>query len=245
VSVHGSDTDEQRERVYSRRGLLGGGAKFAGAGVLAVALAGTPLVASARGRRPSPGGGGRKGDDLDVLNYALTLEHLEANFYIQGVDAFSETSWNSLIASMGFGMAVSGSAWEYLTDVRDHEVTHVNALISVIESLNGDPVPPCEYDFSAALASEEAFLATAMVLENTGVMAYDGAIARIGDGGLITAAATIATVEARHASYFNLLNGANPFPAAFDTATAPADIIAAVLATGLVVSCPVAPPIPD
>ena len=49
-------------------------------------------------------------------------------------------------------------------------------------------------------------------LENTGVSAYDGAIAYIKAAKLQTAGATIATVEARHASYLNLINGDLPFP---------------------------------
>jgi len=59
-------------------------------------------------------------------------------------------------------------------------------------------------------------LSVAAVLENTGVSAYDGAISRIDDADLLTTGARIATVEARHASYLNLLNGDDPFPEAFD-----------------------------
>jgi hypothetical protein len=55
-------------------------------------------------------------------------------------------------------------------------------------------------------------------------MAYDGALAYIHKAGLQTAGATIATVEARHASYLRLLNGKVPFPNAFDEPKAPQDI---------------------
>lgn len=232
------------QQTTTRRTLLSRSAKLAGAGV-AVSVAASPLTAFAR-RRPGPGPGypGRGKNDLDVLNYALTLEHLEANFYIAGVDAFSENEVEDYFADHDFGPSVSESVYERLIDVRDHEVTHVNTLISVIESLGGEPVPPCNYDFSGPLASVQAFFATAQVLEDTGVRAYDGAIALIKSPDLQTAGATIATVEARHASYFRLLNMLNPFPAAFDEATPPEQIIAEVLATGLIVSCPVPPPVP-
>ena len=73
------------------------------------------------------------------------------------------------------------------------------------------------YNFADAYASPAAFLATAMALENTGVSAYDGAGQFITDGELLTAAGSIVAVEARHASYLNLLNGEIPFPAAFET----------------------------
>ena len=194
----------------------------------------------------SPGNNqGRQQADCDVLNYALTLEHLEANFYIQAVETFSEAQMEDYIAGMNFGPAVSSEVYQRVVDVRDHEVTHVETLISVLESLGCDPVPPCEYDFSGALADVATFFATSQVLEDTGVMAYDGAIDLIESRTLQTAAATIATVEARHASYFRLLNQLNPFPAPFDEPIEPAGIIEAVLATGLIISCPVAPPVPD
>jgi hypothetical protein len=183
--------------------------------------------------------------DIDVLNYALTLEHLEANFYIQGVDAFSAFDLESYLLSQNFGTAIATTAYSRIIDIRDHEVTHVETLQNVITSLGGTPVPPCNYDFSSAFVDVATFLATTAVLENTGVSAYDGAIALIESRSLQTASATIATVEARHASYANELNGVSGFPAAFDTPVAPQEIINAVLATGFIISCPVPPPVPN
>ena len=61
-----------------------------------------------------------------------------------------------------------------------------------------------------------------------GVMSYDGALYQIQSPSIKSAAATIATVEARHASYLNLLTGASPFPASFDTPATSAMILAAV-----------------
>ena len=76
-----------------------------------------------------------------------------------------------------------------------------------------------EYDFGVDSVAD--FVATAQVLEDTGVMAYEGAIAYIDSAGLQTASATIAAVEARHASYLRLLNGEVPFPEPFDDPKAP------------------------
>ena len=81
----------------------------------------------------------------------------------------------------------------------------------------------------------DQFLAIAKVLEDTGVSAYDGAVKLIRDPGLLTAAATIATVEARHAAYLRLITGDIPFPAAFDTAKTMQEILAAV--DPFIVSC--------
>ena len=76
------------------------------------------------------------------------------------------------------------------------------------------------YDFGDAYTDADAFLATAAALENTGVSAYDGAGQFLADPELLTAAGSIVAVEARHASYLNLITGEVPFPAAFET---PAD----------------------
>jgi len=94
------------------------------------------------------------------------------------------------------------------------------------------------FDFSKGLSSFGTFLLTARTLENTGVMAYDGAIRYVDAGDNLQAGAQIATVEARHAAYLNLITKASPFPSAFDAGKKPSEIVAAVLATGFVKSCP-------
>jgi hypothetical protein len=80
------------------------------------------------------------------------------------------------------------------------------------------------------------YVATAQALENTGVMAYTGAINCLLNADLIEAGATIATVEARHASFLNLLNADSPFPAAFDTPKTKCEIFA--IAAPFIVDCP-------
>ena len=63
-----------------------------------------------------------------------------------------------------------------------------------------------------------SFLMTAAALENTGVSAYDGAAQYLTDKGLLTAAGSIVAIEARHASYLNMVTGADPFPEGFEQA---------------------------
>ena len=172
--------------------------------------------------------------DLQVLNYALTLEHLEAAFYNQGLRRFSSTDFGNSTAALNSGDFLSGNLYAYLSIIRDHENAHVRSLTAVIRSGSGTPVSPCTYNFGFTTA--DAFLATAQLLENTGVMAYDGAVSLINSGVLRTAAASIATVEARHASYLNVINGGAPAPEAFDTPKTMAQILAA--AGGFIVSCP-------
>jgi rubrerythrin len=196
---------EERERLASRRGFLAGTAGVAG-GALALGLVGAPRLAAAQDATPEAGG--EFEDDIDVLNYALTLEHLEYAFYRDGLETLDfeglEDPFGELIA-------------DRLAEIRDHEQAHVETLTSVIEELGGEPVPEAEYDFGEAFTDTGTFLATAQALENTGVSAYDGAGAALSDPDLLTAAGTIVAVEARHASYLNLVNGVLPFPEPFET----------------------------
>ncbi len=133
----------------------------------------------------------------------------------------------------GFGGRIRSTAYRYLTDIRDHEVEHVDFLRG---ALGGQAVGPCEFDFSSGLSNVGAFLETAQLLENTGVMAYDGAIRYVDAGDNLQAGAQIATVEARHAAYLNLINRDSPFPTAFDQGKKPSEIFAA--ASPFIVSCP-------
>ena len=143
---------------------------------------------------------------VDVLNYALTLEHLEYAFYRDGIGLFD-------FGTDGFGQSINTN----LAAIRDHEAGHVATLTEVVTSLGGTPVAEQAYNFTDAYASIDGFLATAAALENTGVSAYDGAGQFITDPELLTAAGSIVAVEARHASYLNLITDESPFPAAFET----------------------------
>lgn len=152
-------------------------------------------------------------DDIEVLNYALTLEHLEAAFY-------------EMAGDFDFGMDPYGNSInEYLMMIGEHEAAHVATLTDVITQLGGEPVARAEYDFGVTDA--QSFLALAQTVENLGVAAYDGAGAAIQNPDLLTAAGSIVAVEARHAAYLNLITGMNPFPAAVETPMAPADVLEA------------------
>jgi hypothetical protein len=153
---------------------------------------------------------------VDVLNYALTLEHLEAAFYRDGLaelgaDAF--TSW-------GF----DASVFDRLSAIGQHEADHVTTLTSVITDLGGEPVMESTYDFGWTDAVE--FLQVAQALEDTGVSAYQGAAQYlIDEDELLTAALTIHGVEARHAAYVAVLNGGNPFPEVVNPSLTPAEVL--------------------
>jgi rubrerythrin len=189
-------------RRMSRRGLLGGSLQLAGGAAVALSLTTIPGAVSIRSLVAAQ----ELTSDIDVLNYALTLEHLGYAFYRDGIGLFT------------FGTDSRGQSIDTsFAAIRDHEGAHVETLTSVISDLGGEPVAEATYDFGDAYTDPMAFLATAAALENTGVSAYDGAGQFITDPELLTAAGSIVAVEARHASYLNLLTGEIPFPAAFET----------------------------
>ncbi len=198
-----SAISEERERIVSRRTLVGTGTKLAIGGAAAMAMASSPALTKLVAAQAFE-------DDIDILNYALTLEHLESKFYRDGVDQFTAEDFND-------------GVFDNLNLIRDHEVTHVDTLISTIESLGGTPVEEATYDFGYDDA--DGFLGVAAALENTGVSAYDGAAASIENVDLLNAAGTIVAIEARHASYLNLITGADPFPAAFETPLTRAEVL--------------------
>jgi hypothetical protein len=196
---------EERSRLMSRRSLL----KIGAAGAITVGLAGTipatRLTAFAQDIALVT--------DLDVLNYALTLEHLEYAFYRDGIGNFT-------FGNDPFGQSIDTN----LAAIRDHEGAHVTALTDAITSMGGTPVTEATYDFGYG-TDPVAFLATAAALENTGVSAYDGAGQYIQTPDLLPVAGGIVAVEARHASYLNLITGADPFPNAFEVALTPAEVL--------------------
>ena len=226
-----SGVQEEDQALSSRKKFLAGSAALLAGGALAAVL---PRAAQAHTTGNPP-------TDVDVLNYALTLEHLEYAFYRDGLRKFDEQDFRSSNLFSGSGNLWRPTVYANFRRIREHEDTHVDTLKSVIRSLGGRPVPEAEYNFNkTAFTSVEKFISVAQFLENTGVSAYDGAIAHIGAAQLLTAGATIATVEARHASYLNLLNGDVPFPRAFDEPVAPRAICEAVQAEngGFIVSAP-------
>jgi rubrerythrin len=222
---HEEGPSEAHQRLSSRRTFLSGSAKLLGGGALALGLGAAP--AFAKGNKDDDEDNKKQGgkrdnggvSDVDILNYALVLERLEYEFYRRHLQRFSENEIEGASIFDGFGNKVRSHIYKNFVRIRNHEKTHVQTLIKVIKSLGGKPVGDSEYDFG--VNSVKDFVATAQVLEDTGVMAYDGAIAYIHRPGLQTAGATIATVEARHASYLRLLNGEVPFPEPFDDPKAP------------------------
>ncbi len=176
------------------RGALAAGAFY---GVSAV----TPFVSQALAATGS--------GDVEILNFALTLEYLESDFY----------------NVKGKSLHLSGEAKSYAKMFGEEEAAHVTALMAAIKQLGGTPVAKPTFSFPAT--SESSFLTLASVLENTGVGAYNGAAPSLQSKQVLAAAGSIVQIEARHAAAIDLLLGKSPTPTeGFDTPLTKTQVLA-------------------
>ena len=131
----------------------------------------------------------------DILNFALLLEYLEAEFYVKGLDA---------------GIIPSGTPEQVFMQISKHETQHVEFLKT---ALGGAAIEKPEFDFTAKgmfkpFSSYGQFLVLSQAFEDTGVRAYKGQAGNlVGGGDLLTAALQIHSVEARHAARVRRLRG--------------------------------------
>jgi rubrerythrin len=132
--------------------------------------------------------------DLEIVNYALTLEYLEADFYAK-------------VAESGL---FSGAQADLVKTFGDHEQQHVDALTQTVEQLGGTPAEKPMTNFP--LESPDAVLDLAATVENLGAAAYYGQAANIESPEILAAALAIHTVEARHAAALNVLLGKSATP---------------------------------
>jgi hypothetical protein len=201
---------------FLKKAGIGAGAMIGG-GTLLSALAPAALAAPQHGRPPQSFGRG----DVGILNYALTLEYLEAAFY------------NGATAA---NLALSAQASAFLKVVTKDENAHVAFLK---KALGSKAVREPKFDFMGTNKDAAKFMATAQVLENTGVHAYSGQALNIKTPAYVKAAVSILTIEARHASVIGLLNVPSGDAIApdgpFDTPLTAAKVLAAVKGTGFIV----------
>jgi Ferritin-like domain len=153
---------------------------------------------------------GSENGDVDILNFALTLEYLESTFYKEAkTRAKASGELKSLI-----GMLASD------------EEQHVAALTASIKQLGGKPVSEPKFEFP--YRDTAGFLKLAQTFEDTGVSAYNGAAPMIKSKEVLGAAGSIVQVEARHAAAIRLQNGEEPAPEAFDPSLDEAQVLKAV-----------------
>ena len=136
---------------------------------------------------------------IDVFNFALLLEYLEAEFYERG------------LAASGL---VEAPNRDVIAQISKHETAHVAFLQQAIRDNGGTPIDKPEFDFTAGGTFADVFrnpatyLAVAQAFEDTGVRAYKGQAAfLVGQGDLLEAALQIHSVEARHAAVIRRIRG--------------------------------------
>ncbi len=195
--------------------------KKAGVGLGAIAVGGAlagAMPSIARGQAIPQ-------SDIDILNFALTLEFLEAEFYAQ---ANANKAWGS-----------NRELRRFSTVVAQHEKVHENFLKKV---LGAKAVAKPKFDFKDTVTNAAKFAATAQVLEDTGVQAYLGQVPNIKAKPVLLGAGRILPVEARHAAWIRDIRFSGgttppttPAPSSFEDGFSKAKILAAVKATGFIV----------
>ena len=189
-----ADDPSSRKRFFK---MLGGAGAVSAAGVI-LAACGDDDDTAASGSPASSGSGAAASEmdvksDLDILNYALTLEYLEAEFYAKVIDS---------------GLVKDKAVVEIAKKFGQSEQEHVEALAATIEKMGGKPVAAPETKFEQTLDKGlKTVLQTAATVENLGAAAYLGQAAKIKSKEVLAAALAIHSVEARHAAALNILVG--------------------------------------
>ena len=148
--------------------------------------------------------------DVDILNFALTLEYLETNFY----------------QVKGKTVHLGGEAKTLAKTFGDEEAEHVAALTGAIKKSGGKPVKMPQFAFP--VTNQAGFLKLAYTLENVGVSAYNGAGPSLKSKALLAAAGSIVQVEGRHAATIAVLTGKKITPdGAFDKPLTMKQVLAA------------------
>ena len=184
-----ADDPSSRKRFFK---MMGGAGAVSAFGVLLAACGDDDDKKSTADKPATSKDDGNKGD-LKILNYALTLEYLETEFYKQ------------VIAS---GIVKDKATANIAKQFGATEQQHVDALISTIKSMGGKPVSAPKTKFEPTLEKGlKAVLETAATVENLGAAAYLGAAGSIKNKDVLAAALSIHSVEARHAAALNALVG--------------------------------------
>jgi hypothetical protein len=198
---------------FLRKGAVAGGAALSGGAILGALIPGSAMAA---GAPPSSFGAG----DIGILNYALTLEYLEAAFY----DTASKNNITKGDKALN----------SFLVATKRDEDTHVKTLKG---ALGSKAAKKPKFDFGKAVTDKDTFAATAYVLENTGVHAYIGQAFNIKNAAYLKVALSIVTVEARHSGAIGLYLGKAITPnGPFDTGFTAAKVLKAVKGTGFIQS---------
>jgi rubrerythrin len=195
------DTESKRGAISRRRFVAVGGGAAAAAVIVACGddENGTTGTASSSNRSSMAASDDAaleqfgKGD-LGILNYALTLEYVEADFYRQ-------------VARSGL---FKGEQLALVRSFGADEQAHVDALTATVKKLGGKPAKKPKTTFP--LDNAKSVIELAATVENLGAAAYLGQAGRIENDDVLAAALSIHSVEARHAAALNTLTGKSFVP---------------------------------
>ncbi|KAI5122190.1 hypothetical protein M0805_007087 [Coniferiporia weirii] len=158
--------------------------------------------------------------DILVLQFANVLEQLETEFYTQALQKFQVSDFTSA------GFSDASVPIQQFQSIMSDESTHTTILAETLTSLGSAAVSGCSFDFTSVLTDVSTMATVARLVENVGVGAYLGAAHLITDPVLLTDAASIVTVEARHQTILNVLNDGTAIPSAFDLPLLPQEVLA-------------------
>ena len=196
----GSALEELTQDASSRKRFLGmvGGAGAAGALAMFMAACGDDDEEEDSAGSSGEGKDGKSaGVDLEIVNYALTLEYLEAAFYAEVLES---------------GVVTDKAVGEAAKRIGENEREHVDALIATAKKL-GTPAEKPKTNFQPVIdGGEKMVLETAATVENLGAAAYLGQAGRIQSKEILAAALAIHSVEARHAAALNKIVGKSIVP---------------------------------
>lgn len=148
------------------------------------------------------------GDDIQALNYALILEDLESDLYIQAIQRLTTGGMNKVGKSIpGLGLSNDEPDVRYLREFAEVEAEHADFIRGSLHELNPGltRMIPYKHDFGIETKSREEVLAQVLAVEALGVSAYLGAVPYLKTKLFVTAAASILGTEARHTAALTIV----------------------------------------
>jgi len=184
--------------------------KNLGLAAAAAGVVGTARIADAQSTGPT---------DVDILNFALNLEYLEAEFYTVATSGLTIDNFEVAITGSGTAGVTTGGAKVPFSsadskirlmalELSADERTHVSLLRGAITSLGGTPIAKPAINLGAlgiGFGSETEFLTLARAFEEIGVTAYGGAASLISSQTIVGYAARILAAEAEHVGFIRCL----------------------------------------
>ena len=202
-------------RLLNRRAAL----KAGGAAALTVGT--VPAVLAAMAKTAYAQGAALPASVIAVLNFALTLEYLEAEFYNI---ATGQTALPSQYTGAVTALGTASTPTAVFTEIAKHETAHVRVLQGAITAGGGTPATKPTFDFTGGNGAQTAgkytgpfvdvftnpatFLTLAQAFEDTGVRAYKGGAAALAAApAILEVGLQIHSIEARHAAKVRMLRG--------------------------------------